>query len=266
MSIRISGNKLAIGRTVNLPTSHANFTICLFAKLATAHSTYHSHIAYTQSTGGSHAQSIQVRGGGGLSLIGTDSYESNESSVIATLTDGAASGEGWFFTALRGNAAGADGMKVYHKPVVGGSMASATFFNSPGSAGFDALRFGDAPFDPGQFGIDAWWFDGYIAGLKIYNSSLSDAAVAAEAAQLAVADGTNLISYHAFSSMTLATALAPTSGSGTFSAFTSDPTTSADNPVFATNPVYSGSVQLPNELVIVTTGAPPPITQFFLRR
>ena len=256
MSIRISGDKLAIRRTTDLPAAFDDFTVTLCVKLQTARPTHVAHMIYAQSTGGAHAEAVFAGGAAGLSVLGADSYQSTVSAELGQLVAGGSAGENWYFVAMRGSAAGAGGLKFYFKPVVGGVMQTQTITNSPGAAGWSFLILGDAPFDLGAFGTAAWWFDGYLAHCKVYDRALSDAEVSAEAAQGTVASATDLISYHSFSSMTLATALTPDSGSGAFTAFQSNPTTSADNPVFASNPVYSGTAQIPGGLSVVGSGAP----------
>jgi hypothetical protein len=265
MSVRISGNKISLRRTTNLPTSYADFTVCLFAKLDTAHSTYTSNLVYSQDASGANAEQILVKGGSGLALIGADSYESNLTSTIATLTAGGASGDNWFFAAMRGSAAGAAGLKFYHRPV-GGSMSDQTLTNTPGAAAMVALQIGDAPFNPGQFGVDAWWFDGYIAHVKVYSRALSDAEVLAESGQASPVSTTGLLSYHAFTAAALADALDPQQGTGSFVAYTSDPAMSTDNPVLVANPTFSGTVTLPGSLVLQSQGVPPVFFRTFMRK
>ena len=264
MSVRISGNKIALLRTANLPSSYTNFTICLFAKLATAQPTYTSNIIYSQDTGGANAESLLVKGGSGLALVGADSYESTLTPTIATLTAGGASGSNWFFAAMRGSAAGANGLKFYHRPV-GGSMSSQLLTNTPGTSAMEYLLLGDAPFDPGAFGVAAWWFDGYIAHVKVYNRVLSDAEVLTESGQASPVSTTNLMSYHAFTSSVLADALVPQQGTGAFVANTSNPSMSTDNPNLVANPTYSGSVTLPGILTINGGGAPPVFSRLSIR-
>jgi hypothetical protein len=232
MSIRFSGDKQALRRTANLPTSHAAFTILGFAKLANAQAGNSSKIVYTQDPGGFNAETLQVDGGTALRVV--DSWGSNPSTDIATLAAGGASGVGWFGFALVGTAAGASGLKGAHKPVSSGTYTTRTVTNSPGAAGFEALQFGDSPV------AGANWFDGLIAHLKIYDRALSDAEIQAEFAQGAPASSTGLISYHSFSDPTLATALIPDSGAGAFTIPTNNPSTSTDNPVFAAPPTLTG--------------------------
>ncbi len=265
MSIRISGNKVSLRRTANLPSSYANFTVCLFAKLATARATHTANLLYTQTTAGEHAEQILVKGGSGLALIGADSYESTATPTIATLTAGGASGSNWFFTAMRGSAAGAGGLKFYHRPV-GGSMVDQTIVNSPGAAGVGVMQLGDSPFDPGAFGVEAWWFDGYIAHAKVYNRALSDAEVLAESGQASPVSTAELLSYHAFTADAIADALVAQQGTGSFFAFTTAPSMSTDNPVLVANPTYSGTVTLPGLLTLQAEGVPPVLSRLLSRR
>lgn len=257
MSLRISGDKLALRRTANLPASFANFTICLFAKLGTARSTFTSNLLYTQVDAPStRAEQILVKGGSGLALIGADSYEANVTSTVATLTAGGASGVNWFFTAMRGAAAGAGGLRFYHKPI-SGSIVNQSITNSPGAHPMTVMQLGDAPFAAGDFGVPGWWFDGYIAHVKIYDRALSDAEVETEAGQGSPVSTAGLLSYHAFTAAAVADALLPQQGTGSFSAWTSNPTMSTDNPDIAANPAYSGTVTIPGKLILAAGGGSP---------
>jgi hypothetical protein len=145
-------------------------------------------------------------------------------------------------------------------------MSSATLTNTPGANAWEAVLFGDSQIAAGAFGVPFRFFDGYIAHIKIWDRALSDAEVAAEATQGAPVSTTDRISYHTLTEVDLATCLTPQQGTGDFVAYTGNPTVSADNPVFATNPVMSGSVTLPSELVVATAGVPMMIYRTLFRR
>jgi len=262
MSLRINANKTALRRTTNLPTSFAAFTMIACVKLAVARPTHNAHVLYMQNTDTSHAESLQIRGSLGTDLVATDSYESTISAAAATLTAGAASGAGWVGVALRGSAAGAGGLQVYHKPVGSGSLVSQAITNSPGASGFESLIVGDAPFAPGDFGVDAWWSDVYIAHLKVYNRALSDAEITAEMGQGAPVSTTDRISYHSFEDDDIAVAVVPNQGSGTFSYFNSAPSMSTDMPVFSVTPTLTLTDTLPtaDEGAATAPGAPTLLT------
>jgi hypothetical protein len=125
--------------------------------------------------------------------------------------------------------------------------------------------FGDAPFAPEAYGVPFWFFDGFIAHIKIWDRALSDAEIDAEATQGAPVSTTDRISYHTLTEVDLATCLTPQQGTGDFVAYTSNPAVNADNPVFAANPVYSGAITLPGVLNIASGGAPPVLTRFLRR-
>lgn len=254
MSIRINGDKEALRRTTSLPTSHAAFTICACFKLEAGSGTREAHLMYTQNTGAAHAESLFLTGSGGTTLRGADSYGTTSTADVANVPSGGADGTNWFFAALVGVGSGANGLRAYHKPIGSGSLTFQSVTNSPGTSGFEVIQFGDLPFGT------TYWFDGYIAHLKVYNRALSDAELAAEAASAAPVTTADLLSYHSFSSGTLATALAPDQGSGTFTTFTSDPTTDADMPVFTVTPTLSLMDTLPASAGLVRPGAPTILT------
>lgn len=237
MSIKFTGNKTALRRTANLPTAHNDFTICGFAKLLTAASDRIATIAYTQNVVGDSAETL-VLGGDGTKVRGGDDYGGSFSSDVATVTAGGSSGANWFFFALVGVGTGSTGLRAYHSTIAGTPTYQA-LNNKAGTSGFSALQFGDLPYG------STFWFDGLLAHLKIFDRALSDVELQAEAGRGDPASSTDLISYHSFSSGTLATALVPDTGSGTFDVFTSDPSTDADMPVFSSGPTLSGTDTLP---------------------
>jgi hypothetical protein len=248
MSVRFTGDKTALRRTVNLPSAHDAFTICGFAKLLVAAPSREAHIVYTQNSGASSAQTVLLAGASGTALRAGDNYNDTFTSDVATVTAGGSSGDNWFFFAVVGLAAGANGMRLYHGAPNSGSLTYAAVTNTPGATGFAALQFGDLPFG------STYWFDGLLAHLKIYNRALSEAEVTAEAGQAAPASASGLISYHAFSDSDIAVAVVPDTGSGTFTYFTSAPSTSADMPTFSATPTLTGEDTLPS-----LTGVPPSI-------
>lgn len=239
MSLQFTGDNVAIRRLDNLPSSHANFTICGFAKLLTAAPDRVATIAYTQTAVGDSAE-MYVLGGDGTKARATDDYGGTVSADIATVTAGGASGANWFFWALVGVGTGTTGIRGYHA-TIGGVPTFQTVNNRAAASPFSVIQFGDLPYG------EAGWFNGLLAHVKVYNRALSDAELQAEASRGDPASASGLISYHSFSSMTLATALTPDQGAGALSSFTSDPTTNADMPVFASasSPVLSGSDTLP---------------------
>lgn len=254
MSIRFTGDKTAARRITNLPTAHNAFTICGFAKLLVAGTAREATILYTQNASSSSAQTASLATGAGTSLRAGDNYGGTFSSGVATVTAGGASGANWFFFAMVGLGSGANGMRVYHG-AVSGTPTYVAHTNTGGTEGFEAIQLGDLP-----YGTDGW-FDGLIAHLKVYDRVLSDADLLAEAGRGDPASSTNLISYHSFSNATLATALLPDTGSGAFYAFTSNPTTSTDMPVFSTTgPTLTGDDTLPQlsgvAPTIITTSLP----------
>jgi hypothetical protein len=238
MSVRFTGDKTALRRTTNLPSAHNAFTVCGFAKLLVASTTRSSHIVYTQSP--SSSETVRLVSGTGTSLRATDDYGASTSAEVANVTAGGGEGSNWFYFALVGLAAGANGLRLYHKPVGAASPSFVSLTNTPGTAQFDVLQLGDAPFGTTN------WFDGLLAHLKVYNRALSEAEVAAESGQGAPVSSASLISYHSFSSSSIASAVAPDAGTGTFFYFTAAPTTSTDMPVLASAPTLTGTDTLPS--------------------
>jgi hypothetical protein len=268
MSLRIAGDKLALRRTTNLPASFAAFTIIMAVKQIVARPTHSAYLAYMQQTGGANAEGLVLKGTNGDELFGSDAYEANFTASVATLPIGGAAGTNWRGVAIRGSAAGAGGLKVYHKPIGGGgSLVSQTVTNTPGTGGFEALNIGDAAFNAGDFGVPGWWPDVCIAHLKIYDRALSDAEVEAEMGSATVVSSTGLITYHSFSNANIATAVVPDTGTGTFDYYTSAPSMSTDMPVYSsvntltlldTLPSTGGSLAKPTPPAIVSrtvTGA-----------
>lgn len=237
MSVRFTGDKTALRRTVNLPAAHSAFTVCGFGKLLVAAPSRTANIVYTQSPASS--ETVFLQSGTGTSLRASDDYGASSSAEVASLTAGGAEGSNWFYFALVGLAAGANGLRLYHKPVGTASPTFVSLTNTPGTAQFDVLQLGDAPFGT------TFWYDGLLAHLKVYNRALSESEVAAEATQGAPVSSTNLISYHSFSNSSIATAVAPDAGTGTFFYFTSAPSTSTDMPVFVSPPSLEGEDDLP---------------------
>lgn len=232
MSIRFSGDKQAIRRTTGLPAAFNAFTIVCFAKLAAARPTNNAAILYAKDVGGFNAETVTVEAGADLRLF--DSWRANASGTIATLTPGAATGAGWFGFAMVGTGAGAGGLKAAHKPVGSGAYTTSAITNTPGAAVFEDIQLGDLPFGTTN------WFDGFVAHLKVYNRALSDVEIQAEFSQGAPVSNSGLLSYHSFGSPTLATALTPDSGTGTFTVPNANPATSTDNPVFVAPPTLTG--------------------------
>jgi hypothetical protein len=145
-----------------------------------------------------------------------------------------------------GTASGANGLRLYHG-AIGGTPTSLTHTNSGGTQGFEAIQFGDLP-----YGTDEW-FDGLLAHLKVWDTALSATEIEAEFGRATPARTSNLISYHSFSNATLATALIPDTGTGTFDVFTANPSTSTDMPVFASGPTLSGTDTLPEREGVAPT-------------
>lgn len=259
MSIQFTGNKTALRRNIYLPSSHSSFTICGFAKLLTAAPGRTATIAYTQSTLGNTAKTAMLESAAGTGLCAGDSYNSRFSSNVATVTAGGASGANWFFFALVGTALGANGLRIYHKPVGSGTLGYSAVSNDAdpsGTTGFAAIQFGDLPY--GTSG----WFDGLLAHLKIYNRTLSDSELTVEAGQGAPVSTSNLISYHSFSAATIGDALIPDQGSGGWDYFTSAPSISADAPSFSSTPTLVGEDTLPIAEAAITVA--PAITTALL--
>lgn len=250
MSILFTGDKQALRRTSNLPTAHNAFTITFCFKLNAASTSRNAHLVYTQNTSGSHAETAYLTDVSGTDLIAGDSYGSNLTATAGTVTAGGASGTNWHFGALVGTAAGAGGLKIAYKPIGSGSLVTQTTTNSPGTDGFSAIQFGDVPFGT------TYWFDGYLAHLKIYDRALSDSELLAEAGAGAPVSSTNLISYHSFSSTDISTAIIPDTGTGTFGYQTSAPSTSTDMPVFSATPTLTLTDTLPKELGASVPSAP----------
>lgn len=237
MSVRFTGDKTALRRTVNLPAAHSAFTVCGFAKLLVAATTRSAHIVYTQSP--SSSETVQLASGTGTSLRATDDYGGSTSAEAAAVVAGGSDGDNWFFFALVGTAAGANGLRLYHRVVGGAAPTYVLLTNTPGAAQFDVLQLGDAPFGSTN------WFDGLLAHLKVYDRALSESEIAAESGQGAPVSSASLISYHSFSNATIGTAVVPDTGTGTFGYFTVAPSTSTDMPVFAATPTLSGEDTLP---------------------
>ena len=258
MSVYFNGDKKALRRTSNLPASCANFTACGFVKVINAQPGQEPHLFFTQSAGGGHAETLYMGGASALELKAADSWGNTSSATVATLTAGGGTQTNWNFVGIRGTSAGAGGLKATHKPVGSGSIAHQTVTNSPGAVGMDAIQLGDLPFG------NTYWADVLMAHWMIYDRALSDAEMLTQSAQATPASGTGLISYHSFSNSDINLAVVPNTGSGTWSFFNSAPTTSADNPVFSSNPVFSGSVTLPSVLPVTTSnGAPPFLINLF---
>lgn len=250
MSIRFSADKTALRRSTNLPSSHAAFTICACFKLESPSTAREATLIYTQSTSGGHSETLQLNPSTGSALRASDSWWSNYSADVATVPNGGTSGQNWFFGALVGSASGTGGLTAYHKPIGTGSISSQSVANSPGTAAFEALQIGDASFGT------TYWFNGYVAHLKIYDRALSESELIAEAGSGTPVSSTNLISYHSFSNATLSTALIPDTGTGTFSVFTGDPATNTDMPVFSTTPVLTLTDTLPSQGSVAIPSAP----------
>lgn len=250
MSVRFTGDKTALRRTVNLPAAHSAFTVCGFAKLLVAATTRSAHIVYTQSP--SSSETVQLVSGTGTSLRATDDYGGSTSAEVAAVVAGGSEGDNWFFFALVGTAAGANGLRLYHRVVGGAAPTYVLLNNTPGTAQFDVLQLGDAPFGSTN------WLDGLIAHLKVYDRALSESEVAAESGQGAPVSSTGLISYHSFSNSTIGTAVVPDTGTGTFGYFTSAPSTSTDMPVFSVTPTLSGEDTLPEGGGVAPPPANPP--------
>lgn len=238
MSIRFTGNQQQLRRTANLPSASSAFTICGFAKLAVARTSAEAHIVYTQSS--TSAETLLFDGATGLDLRGGTNYNVSKTPVVASVTAGAASGSGWFFFSLRGISASV--LSASHKPVGSGLLLHQTTTNLSGNAAMDILQLGDTP----DFGIPLW-LNGHIAHVRVYNRTLSDSELLAESASAAPVSTTNLLSYHSFVGADVASVLAPTSGTGTFSLPSGSPSISSDNPSFVTytNPTLTLADTLP---------------------
>lgn len=233
MSLRITGSLTGIRRIANLPADGTDYTITFNFKLLTVHATYNAYLAYTQAAGGANAQVLRAAGSTALRV--SDDYEGNTSSDIATISAAGASGTNWNFGALRASGAGAGGLRGYHKPIGSGSLVYQSVANSNGTDDPEAIILGRAPFAAGDFGVDDWFFDGLLQNIAVYNRALTDLELAAAATQAAPVTDVpgGLISYHDFpDSGDVAAAMAPTTGSGTWSYFTDAPSLSADEPVF----------------------------------
>lgn len=250
MSILFTGDKQALRRTSNMPTAFNDFTICFCFKLNAASTARNAHLVYAQNGSGSHAETMYLTDVAGTALVGGDSYGANVTSTVGTVSAGGASGTNWNFSAIVGTAAGAGGLKAAFKPVGSGSLVTQTTTNSPGTDPFSAIQFGDVPFG------STYWFDGYLAHLKIYDRALSDAELLAEAGAGAPVDSTDLISYHSFSNADISVAVVPDTGTGTFGYQTSAPSTSTDMPVFSAAPTLTLTDTLPKELSATIPSAP----------
>ena len=258
MSVWFNGDKKSLRRTVNMPSSCAAFTACGFIKVVNAQPGTEPHIFFGQSIGGAHAETLFLGGASGLELKCGDSWGSSNSPTVATLTAGGAALTNWNFVGIRGTAAGANGLKVTHKPVGAGSIAHQTVTNSPGTSALEAIQLGDLPFGT------TYWADILMAHWMIYDRALSDAEMLTQSGQSTPVSGTNLISYHSFADSNIATAVVPNTGNGTWGYFTAAPATSTDNPSFIFNPVFSGTATLPSSLPsTLSNGVPPFLANLF---
>jgi hypothetical protein len=232
MSVRFSGTKQHLLRTTGLPTSASSFTICGFAKMQVANTNNFAVIAYLANAGAADSHQAFVDSGTGTLLKGSNDWGTSYTASVATLTAGGASGTNWFFFALVGSASGAGGLKVYHKPVGSGTLASQVTANSNWSTPAE-LRFGDNSLADGSFGLDAFFFDGNLAHLKVYSAALTDAELLAESSKASPQRSAGLISYHSLVGASLGAVLAPTTGTGTFTTPTNLPAISSDDPVLS---------------------------------
>jgi hypothetical protein len=245
MSLRITGDKEAIGRNTNLPASSSAMTVCVFAKMLVAHATYTPFLMFFQGGGGSWGNEVSLNASSEVKAA--NEWGTNETAPVTALTAAGASGTNWTFVAYRTNGVGSTGLKCFARPL-SGSMVSQTTANTY-STTLDDMRIGDAPFSPGQFGVPFWFFDGLLAHIKIFDRALSDEEVLAESQQAAPATTTGLISYHSFVGSDVAAAMNPTQGTGAFVYRYSAPSMSTDDPTFVapvTDPTLSGSDTLPS--------------------
>lgn len=257
MSLRISADKTALRRTVNLPVDCNDFTIVMAIKQAVARPTHSAHVLYLQTTGGAQAEALLLRGASGSDVAVGDDYLGNISPAVATLTPGLASGLGWTGIAIRGSIVeSVDVLEVLHKPIGSGTIAVQETTNTPGAAAFEAMNLGDASFNAGDFGVAAWWPDIYVAHFKVYDRALSDVEVAAEIDSPTPVSSVDRISYHAFSDMDIADAVVPDAGTGTFDYFNSAPSMSADNPTYGSTPTMTLEDTLPVSGTLTAPGAP----------
>ncbi len=236
MSIRVAAPDQHLILTSGIPTSSTSFTIAGFAKLQTAHPTYYGVLAALLSSGDSRVhQAVVYNPSTGLDLYASNDYDTTVSAVAGTLSAGAASGSGWFFFALIGSASGAGGLRIVYRPV-GGSLSYQDTDNSGWSgAAIAALRLGRNTLAAPSFGNDEYLFDGFYAHVKRWDVALSLSEITAESLYAAPVRTSNLLGYTKMESLTLATALAPDQGTGTFT-YTSAPSTSSDMPPVAASP------------------------------
>lgn len=147
-------------------------------------------------------------------------------------TDTSGHGTGWFGFVLTGDASGAGGLKLYHKPVGSGSVSVQSMTNTSFTPA--EVRFGDNGTTPPSNGFTEFFFDGYLAHLKIGNGAMTALEAAQELLFATPVKTSGLISYHPLTGSDLAAAMTPLQGSGTLAYPDQTPDISADNPTLAT--------------------------------
>jgi hypothetical protein len=251
MSLRISG-KQSIRRTSNLFTNGANYTALCFTKIAAPRTIDASYLGFLQWGTPNSAQWLYLNNTDGLTMYGADDWDAHTTPALATAAAGGPSGTNWFAWAMRGVAAGNNGLKVSHKPVGSGSLTHQSCFNTIGtSSAMNSIQFGDLSF------TETSHIDGYLCHLKLWNVALSDAELLIEMNQAAPTQQSGqLISYHSFTGADATAALSPNAGTGSFVYFNSPATMSTDNPVFGSTayPTLTGSDTLPGVRPSGSTG------------
>lgn len=144
-------------------------------------------------------------------------------------TDTSGHGQDWFAFVLVGDASGAGGLKLYHKPVGSGSVSVQSMTNTSFTPA--EIRFGDNGTTPPSNGYSEFWFDGWLAHPKAWNVAISAAEAEQEMLYEAPVRATNLLSYNLTDSRPLANVVVPTQGAGTFTYPDQTPDISSDNPV-----------------------------------
>ena len=241
--------RFAGGGTPNMPSAFSTFTICGFAKLIDGPSIGGNTLLSFMDSVGNSGSDISI--GTSNDLRASTGWGAHTSDSVATITEGGSSGANWFFWGLRFNGFG-NNTRLYFRSLSGGTIVYVDVeHDSFGSPSWGGLLLGRHLFNGPSPSADedtynTYSLNGYLAHIKWYNSSLSDAEVNAESYSLAPVLTTNLLSYHTFDESTLSACYEAQQGSGTWEVFDSAPSLSTDNPTLTTWPTLGGTDTLPS--------------------
>ncbi|MEU8040885.1 LamG-like jellyroll fold domain-containing protein [Streptosporangium sp. NPDC049078] len=175
MSVRFDASGEAYSRATGWGVQSA-FTVCCWVKAAIAPSlrtVWHVH----NGDGTNYARLSGTFDGFSLNVVADDASGPLGSMSVSTNT--------WYFVGIA--VSGSSGRRV-SKPE-GGSFTTSTWGSGTGSVNIATLRVGAS---------DTTWWNGSLAGFKIWTAALSQAEMEAEAAQFAPVRTSNLRAYYRF--------------------------------------------------------------------